>query len=225
MNRLQTLAIAFLSLLVASLTSAQTISVRTLALRADPLPEVYLQGPKGHHALSFSATQPDEAVQVVAANPLPLYTSGLDSEGKEAFVVAQTVKVPAGAKGILLLAWKSDEETRYVAINDDFATARFNDWLLINAGVKPIAFSVGENSQPAVIAPGAAMTHRIEADKGKGAAVLAQAPFKGKAKTFFSTYWPVHADKRTIVIFVDDGSKIRVKRISDKLAPAKSQSN
>lgn len=221
MNRFQALAIAFVSLLGTCTASAQTISVRTLALRADPLPEVYVKGPEGHHALNFSATQPDDAVSALAANPLPLYTSGKDAKGKEDFIVSQTLKLPAGAKGILLLAWKSGEETRYVAINDDFGTARFNDWLLINAGIKPIAFRVGENSQPVRINPGSAMTHRIEVEKAQGAAVLAQAEFDGKAKTFFSTYWPVHADKRTIVIFVDDGSKIRVKRISDKLAPAK----
>ena len=46
-------------------------------------------------------------------------------------------------------------------------------------------------------------------------------PVNGEAKTFYSTYWPVHKGKRALVLFVDDGSKIRVKRISDALVPAK----
>ena len=51
--------------------------------------------------------------------------------------------------------------------------------------------------------------------------VPAQTPFDGEAKTFFSTYWPVYPDKRAVVLFVDDGKRIRVKRISDKLVPVK----
>ena len=117
------------------------------------------------------------------------------------------------------MGWAAGKETRYVAIDDDFGSARFNDWLLINTGKRPVAFTVGEKSKPVLIAPGASVTHRVGAEKGKGTAVLAQAPIRGKTKTFFSTYWPVHPDKRAVVLFVDDGEKIRVKRITDKLAP------
>lgn len=70
-------------------------------------------------------------------------------------------------------------------------------------------------AKPVKIAPGASQRHKITAENNKGVAVLA----KGKAKTFFSTFWPVYPDKRAVILFIDDGTKIRVKRISDKLAP------
>ena len=220
MSRLQLLAIVFLPLLGPSLGSAQAISVRTLALRPGQLPEVYLKGPSGHQVLSFSNVQPNETVLALPANPLPLYRSGINAEGKEVFTVAHEVKVPTGAKGILLLAWTTGSQTRYVAVDDDFGAARFNDWLLINTCARPVALLIGEGTKPVVIAAGTSTHHRIAVAKGKGATVLARASFNGKVKTFFSTFWPVHPDRRAVVLFVDDGSKIRVKRISDKLTPA-----
>jgi len=221
MTRLISLLLVVSALFGGTPANAQTISVRTLALRSGELPEVYLKGPEEFFPLEFSAVQPSEPVRAIAANPLPLYTSGMDDKGEQAFVAAHKLKVPAGARGILLVAWNTGEEVRYVAIKDDFGSARYNDWLLINAATRPVAFMVGENAKAMVVAPGTSTTHRISAKQGEGATVLAQAPFDGEAKTFFSTYWPVYPDKRTVVLFVDDGSKIRVKRISDKLAAVK----
>jgi hypothetical protein len=138
-------------------------------------------------------------------------------------VVAHRVKLPAGAKAILLLGWTSGDSTRHVAIKDDVGAAGFDNWLLINTTKKPIAFKVGDKSSPVQIAPGKSRNYKITVEKNKGAAVLAQAPVKGKAKTFFSTYWPVYGDKRAVVLFVEDGNKIRVKRISDKIGGARKQ--
>lgn len=219
MSRLPILAVAFLSLSGASLASAQTISVRTLALRPGPLPETYIKGPKEYHALSFSDVQPNEAVSALSAKRLPLYERGTNAKGEETFTIVYKVNVPVGARGILLLGWIAGDEVRYTAIDDDFGAARFNDWLLINTGSRPVALVVGEGTKPVLIAPGTSMNHRISVPKEQGASILVKAPFNGKTTTFFSTYWPIHADRRTVVLFVDDGSRIRVKRISDKLAP------
>lgn len=210
-------SVSFFLLLGGVLASAEGLAVRCLALRSGEASEVYLRGAKGHEKLDFSATQPGAVVQALVANPLPLYRMGVDGEGKEEFVVAHKVKVPVGARGILLLGLTSGKETRYVAIEDDFGSARFSDWLLINTSARPVAFKVGGKAKPILVAPGKSVKYKIKAEEGKGAAVLAQAPFDGKSKTFFSTYWPVHPGKRTIVLFADDGEKIRVKRISDKL--------
>jgi hypothetical protein len=217
MFRRQVLAIVLPALLAVTAGPAQTIKVRTLALLPDKLPEVSLKVPDGFQPLVFSDVQPGELVTAVSANPLPLYKKTTDAEGKEAFTVAESIKIPGNAKGILLLAWTSGDKVRYLAIDDNFSEARFNDWLLINTGTRPVAFKVGDGSKPFLIPPGTATTQRISAPKGEGATVLAQAPFDGKAKTFFSTYWPVYGDKRALVLFFDDGSKIRVKRISDKI--------
>ncbi len=222
MNRISVLAAVVVSLLAGAGLSAQTLGVRTLAMRSGEMPEVYIKGAKGHLPLKFSSVQPGEVVRGLNANPLPLYKKVEDDDGDVTFAVAQKLKLPAGAKGILLLGWTSGKEVRYVPINDNFASARFNDWLLINSGKRPVAFSVGENTRPVMVAPGASVTHRFRVEEGQGAAVMAQAPFRGKAKTFFSTYWPVHKGKRAVILFVDDGERIRVKRISDKIGPAAS---
>jgi hypothetical protein len=201
-----------------------TIAVRTLALRADEMPELFLHTGKEYLPLRFSAVQPTETLQVLAANPLPLYRSGTDANGKAGFIIAHRVKLPDRAAGILLLGWKQGEEPRFVPVKDEFAKAGYNDWLLINASQHPVAFKAGETATPLLLKPGVSVTHRIGAEKGEGIAVTAQAPLKGKVKTFFSTFWPVYADKRSLVVFVDDGTRILVKRISDSLAapdPAK----
>ena len=91
---------------------AQDIAVRTLALKSGAMPEFYLKGAENHHVLEFSATQPGEIVRALRASPLPLYRKELNDDGEANFVVAQKVKVPAGANGILLLGWKSGDETR-----------------------------------------------------------------------------------------------------------------
>jgi hypothetical protein len=185
------------------------------------MPEVYLKGPDEYVALEFSAVQPAAAIRAVAVNPLPLYTSEMNDKGQQAFVAGHKVKIPAGSGGILLLGWTDGGQSRYVAIKDNFGSARYNDWLLINAASRPVAFMVGENAKAVVVKPGTSTTHRISARKGEGAAVLAQAPFDGEARTFFSTYWPVYDNRRSVVLFIDDGERIRVKRISDKVTAGK----
>lgn len=217
---------ATLQLLVLSVIStlpvlAQTIEVRTLALRSGEMPEVHLKGEKDYQALRFSSVQPAEAVRALAANPLPLFVRGMDEKGKPSFVISGQVKLPADAKGILLLGWIEGKEPRYIAIKDDFAAARFNDWLLINASSKPVALKVGDIAKPLLLKPGVAATHRIDAPAGQGAAVIAQAPVDGESKVFYSTYWPVQNGKRAVVLFVDDGRGIAVKRIMDRLAEQK----
>lgn len=209
-----------LSILIGTtVASSEPIRVRTLSLGAKEMPVVHLKTAKGHQALRFSTVQPTQAVTATYANPLPLYKSELDEAGNKVFVIDQTVKVPVGAKGILLLGWKTGEKTQYVAIKDDLSTTRYNDWLLINTTRTPILFQVGEKAKPIKIAPGGSETYKITTEKNKGASVIAQAPREGVVKIFYSTYWPVHANKRAIVLFINDGSKIRVKRISDKLSP------
>lgn len=221
MNRLSS-SLAALVVTVFGLCGApaQTIDVRTFALRADDMPEAYIKGPKDFIPLRFSSVQPGEVVRALAANPLPVYRTETDAKGKTAYVVSDQVNLPVGARGILLLGWSGGGKARYVAIEDDFAAANYNDWLLINTCSRPVAFKVGEKSKPILLKPGASATYRITVPKGEGATVVAQAQFDGKDKIFFSTYWPVYAEKRTVALFVDDGSKIILRRISDKLAKA-----
>jgi len=211
-----------IALIFGSHATAQTINVRTLALRAGELPEVYLRVGEKYEKLRFSAVQPSSTVRAIRVNPLPLYKRETDAEGKDVYVVAYKIKIPTGAKGIMLLGWKSGDKVRHLAIKDDFSKARFNDWLLINTSKKPIIFKVGQKAKPFLVKAGSAETYPLKrVREGKGTEVTAHAKFKGKVKLFFSTYWPVFPGKRMVVLFVDDGRKIRVKRIIDKLVPVK----
>lgn len=207
--------------LAVSLSAAamETLAVRTLALRGGEMPELHLLGGKEHIAIEFSEVQPGPLMRVPAANPLPLYRSETKAGGGQAWVVARKIPVPAGAKGILLLAVPDGDNTRITAIKDEFGSARYNDWLLINVSSKPVAFAVGDKARPVLIASGTSATHRVSAPRGQGTTVLAQAPIDGKPTVFYSTYWPVREDRRSVVLFADDGPSILVKRIADTLAP------
>lgn len=92
---------------------------------------------------------------------------------------------------------------------------------MINASSHPIAFKAGDTAKPLLLKPGVSTTHPVTAAKGEGIEITAQASLKGKVRTFYSTFWPVYADKRSVVVFVDDGTRILVKRISDSLPKKK----
>lgn len=98
------------------------------------------------------------------------------------------MKLPPQAAGILLLSWKDVENARFVAIKDEFAKALYNDWLLINASVHPVTFKAGDTATPLLLKPGVSTTHRINAAKGEGVEITAQAALKGKVRTFYSTF-------------------------------------
>lgn len=213
------LAATIVALFFSTWLGAQdTLAVRAMALSEGEMPEYHLMGVKEHLPVKFSAVQPGAVLRALAANPLPLYLKKTDTQGKVAWVAAEKVTIPAGAKGILLLAIPDGDRNRFLAISDDFAGARYNDWLLINGSTKPVAFAVGEKAKPVLIAAGASITHRISAASGQGATVLAQAPIYDKPTVFYSTYWPIYNDRRTVVLFADSGPSILVKRISDILS-------
>lgn len=196
----------------------ELLSVRSLALDPAELPELHLMGQSGHLPLEFSSVQPGEPIIVVDANPLPIYQRGTDEAGTETWTITARVNIPTGAKGILLLGWRSGEATRYIAVEDNFSNARFDDWLLINASNKPVAFAVGENARPVAIRPGSSIRQRFNVRHGEGTAVTALTPVEDKPTIFYSTYWPVRQDSRSVVLFAGDGDRILVRRISDRLA-------
>jgi hypothetical protein len=215
----------FLLILIACATAGRaqerTLEVRTLAMTSGDMPELLLRTAGEPAILEWSHRQPGQGLTVLHANPLPLYRREVNEDGKEKLVAVTKVALPANVRGVLLLGWTSDGKTRCVAIDDHLATAQFNDWLLINAATRPVAFGVGDTNKPAIVKPGDSVRYRVPAQRGKGATVRAQLPVEGgRAKTFYSTFWPIYPDKRALVIFVDDGDKVRVKRISDKLLPA-----
>jgi len=213
-------ACCVLALPAARAAGEKTIGVRTLAIGPVDPAEMFMQGAKGYQAVRFSDVQPSAPVRVVFKNPLPVFLPKTGPDGKESYAVAGSAKLPAGARGLLLLCWQSGNTVKFKAIRDDFDSAGAGDWMLVNAADKAVAFKLGKDAKPIRVAPGASRVYRIGAAKNKGAAVTAAIPAgkDGKEwKLFFSTYWPVYADKRCLVLFVSDGEKIRVKRITDKI--------
>jgi len=203
-----------------SLMAAREINMRTLALdKAADLPERYVKVGQGYLALSFSFIQPGEVISVFAGNSsLPLYEQVETKEGNISYELVNEVKLPSGAKGVLLLGWISPDGPRYLAIADDFLSAKFDQWLLINTASMDVAFRIGDDNKPLMLKANSVQNYKLTASEGTGVSVVGQAKWGEEIKTFYSTYWPVRAGERGIVIFFyHSGERIALRKITDTL--------
>lgn len=204
---------------VLPVAAQQKISVRTMALsgiESDPL-FFATQGDEKWVPVDWSRRQPSmPAVTFAQEGVLPLFRMEMDPEGKSAYKVAHPVKIPAGAKEILLFAWMVEGKLQLQPVDDDFLGKQHNRWLLINFSGKEIAFRVGDESKPILLKSKASKLYTINVDENKPASILGQARIRGtEPKLFYSSYFPVKAGRRTIVIFTDEGDKIRTKLVAD----------
>lgn len=210
----------FIFCLLASSLWAQdvTISLRTMQLGGGEMPNLYVKkaDAKEPALLTWFNTQPTEPIQVVHDGSLKLYKQTTNSEGKLGYEVASLVKLPSAENEVLLLAWESEGMIKYLAIKDQFLNANFNDWMAINTSANPVAILAGDNAKPVKIEAGKSLIFRPNIEQGKGVKILAQASREGEVKTFLSTYWPAFEGQRTMIIFYDDGDKMRAKRIGDR---------
>lgn len=197
--------------------AAQQMNVRTLALRGGEFPQSFLKSKSEFVPLRFSEIQPSPAVKVQQESPLQIYQLSETEDGKQEYAVAAQVAVPAGSADLLLIGIADGDEARFVAFKDNISSAGAKDWVLINGTSEPILLQVGEDNEPIGIPAGQSRLAEIEAEDGKGAAAVARAKVNDEVKVIYSTYWPVFADKRGVVLFIEDQGKIRVKRISDSL--------
>lgn len=211
-------------LLTASLCHGQVrssivLGVRSLAMASDPkLPERFVKTEDGFTALVFSVIEPGELTfALTTAAELPLFERHIDSSGKVSHKLADMVKLPGGAKGALLLGWMSESGPKYLAIDDNYLSAKHNDWLLINAAPKDVAFQIGYEEKPFLISANSVKNHRLNTDENVGVSVIGQAKWGKETKTFYSTYWPVRGGQRGIVIFYERRDRISVRRITDVL--------
>ncbi len=203
-----------------SLLAASEIKIRTLALdKAADLPERYVKVGHSYVALSFSFIQPGEVMPVFADDSsLPLYEQVETKEGNISYQLVNEVKLPAGAKGVLLLGWISPDGARYLAVDDDFISAKFDQWLLINTASKDVAFRIGDDNKPLMLKANSVQNYKLTAPEGTGVSVVGQAKWGEEIKTFYSTYWPVRAGERGIVIFFyHSGERIALRKITDTL--------
>lgn len=199
---------------------AREINMRTLALvKTGDLQERYVKVGQEYLALSFSYTQPGEVLPVFAdESSLPLYESVESNRGMVSYRMVMEVKLPAGAKGVLLLGWMSSEGPRYLAVDDDYLSAKYDKWLLINTASKDVAFRIGDDNKPLILPANSVRNYKLTAPEGTGVSVIGKAKWGEEVKTFYSTYWPVRANERGIVIFFyHKGERIALRKITDTL--------
>ena len=196
---------------------AKKISVRTMVLGSVKMPELYFMtmGEETMIPVHWSKRQPSKAVEAIYESTLPLFRLEVDEEGKNIPVVAHQVKIPQGAKEILLFGWKHKDKINLLALGDNFLSAKYSDWFLINLSSKSIDFIVGRESKPIKVNSKQAKSYTIKVDEDKGAAILGKANIRDKDRIFYSSYIPVRSERRTIIIFSDDGDKIRTTPVAD----------
>lgn len=210
--------LALCLLTISSFAEEAKISLRSLQLSGEEMPELYVRvaDAKELEKMTWCNTQPTEPIVVIHDGSLKLYRQITNPEDKEAFELSATIKLPVAAKEVLLLVWESDGKAKYVAIEDQFLDAKFNDWMAINTSVNPVAVLAGDNGKPVRVDPGKSVIFQPNIEEGKGVKVLAQAVREGEVKPFLSSYWPAFEGQRTLIVFYDDGEKMRAKRIGDR---------
>lgn len=205
-------------MLIPAALRAQQVSVRSMGLAAGEMPELFFktEGEAKLTPVEWSTRQPSRAVIALHDGSLPLFRNETDEKGETKTVLSERVKLPADAKEIILFGWLDKDKLRLHAIPDNFLKAKHNDWLLINLSAKDIDFIVGKDSKPIRLASTQSRFYHIEVAENTGASVIGRAQIRGELKYFYSTYLPVKSGDRTIMLFSDDGDKIRTKPIYDK---------
>lgn len=192
------------------------LSIRTLSLYPVKMPELYTPEGKTLIPLTFTDVQPSTPMRVNRLDGLPIYTTPVVPEGKAA--PPFTIKLPGAASDILLLAWLGPEgKPQFLAIPDPSATARQKDWMVINSTANNVALQIGANTKPTPVKAGSHQVIEVTAPVNTGAAVTIATPRDDTWQTFYSTYWPVFADKRCLILILQDGEKMRVKQIFEDL--------
>lgn len=156
------------------------------------------------------------AVTFTQDGVLPLFSEETDTDARSGYKISHQIKVPSGAREILLFAWMAEGKLQLRPIADDFLGKRHDRWLLINFSSKDIAFRVGDETKPAIIESKSSQLYTIRVGENEPATIKGLAKIRGdKPKLFYSSYFPVKKGRRTIVIFTDDREKIRTKLIAD----------
>lgn len=198
---------------------AVRISVRALVLEGkSDLSERYIQTKEEHKLLTLSTRQPGKPIKTLTKGNLILYREVEDELGKKSYLPTEQIPIPPEARDILLLTWKTPNGQRYYPIDDKLSESTHDDWLMINTTSRAIGFRIGEDDkEPLFLEPNKIGSYRVETTIGVGIPVLGRTKRDDKIITFYSTYWPIQKNERSIVIFTEQNGKIRVKKIVDKL--------
>jgi len=194
------------------------IDVRVLVLgSAAQIPERYLSTEEGYKKITFSNRQASQIIKAYRSESLPVFKKATNPNAEDSFGIAEQVKFPQGSKSVLLLCWRLPTgELDYFAISDSILVAGYNDWLMVNTTSKAVGLRIGQNGKPVLLEPNGIKKHQITAEKGSGVPVVG-VEFYGEKKKFYSTYWKIRENERSIIIFTEQGNKIKVTKIGDRL--------
>lgn len=205
--------------LLAGACAGQELSLRLLQLSGGAMPQAWVieAEEKKPVELKWLSSQPTQPLRVIHDGSLKLFRLSTNEEGKPVIDNIEKIAFPAGAREILLLGQVKEGKAAYVAIEDRFLDAKFNDWMAINTSNRPVAVRCGpKSSKPVRVDAGKSLIFTPDIEENKGVEMVAMAPHEGELKTFHSTYWPAFPGQRTLIIFYDDGEKMRAKRIGDR---------
>ncbi len=207
--------------------SCTTLSGNTLGIRALAVGQAGIEKPRyvkvgnSYQSLTFHQRQPGQLITTESSLSLPIYEK-IKKEGEPpSYKISEKVTIPEGAKTVLILAFNRNGKCKFRAVEDKLLDASYNEWLLINTTSKPIDFQLGTDEKSLRIDKNDEKFCRVNVPPGGSATALGRAEWNGKMKTFYSTYWPIRAGERSIVIFVEIKPKIAVKRIGDALLKPK----
>lgn len=212
--------IASLALLFsASLAFSQTgkIDFRTLGLANSKMPELWAVEAGKAVPLAFSSAQPSAPLKADKTNPLKIFMGPLDDKGKPMDTSPILVNLPA-ASSILLLGWMEDEKPAFLAIEDAFATAKYDDWLVINHSNRPLTVQVGDTSPAFPLEANSHKTFKCTSPvSGGAAATVSTKQDDGSLKKVYSSFLPIFTDQRGMIVVTQVGERVRVKYIADQI--------
>jgi hypothetical protein len=219
-------ALLFLALLPATgplLAQTETPPLRLRAfLFGGGARSLYLRDGEEIKSLRASPIQPSAAIRIRGREVLELFDRpGPGDDGAPPSRVA-AIRIPEGSTHLLLLVLVEEEDTRYVVMEDDLHRADARDWMFLNMTASAIVFQIGEDTEPVLIAPRSRFAHRAPSEAAGNLPVRAAARHEGEVELFYSTFWPMRPDRRTMVLFVPDGDRIRLRRIVEPVTPMES---
>ena len=203
-------------------SETRPVQVRTLALDSKPIAGLFVETKSGYQELKFSVYQPSVIVQAQALETLRIYRQQPNAESEPSYVVFKQLELPQDGRRILLIGLQSDAGVGLIPIQDNFGAGDSKDWLLVNASSKPLAFQVGSETAPIPVPALQSIPMRIDVPAGKGATIRVAARYDEGWKKFYSTFWPVYANQRCLVLFVPDGDSIRVRNFFEVIEPDES---
>lgn len=208
----------------ASLADAVPLSLRTLALEEEKMPEWYVEVADGRfEKLTWPTSQPSAPLAAQAGRELILFAMAKQGDSEPQFQPARRVAVPEPGEELLLIATsgkgagEEQAELKLTAVADKLRNATFSDWLVVNLGEQQVRLRYGEGAEPIELEAGESGIYRVKAVTDKGGATLAEAMRRGEMKPIYSTFWSAPAGQRSLVLFYGEDGRTKLRRIIDFL--------